>query len=86
VGVPIVFSGTVTPVPSARWKVKIKVKVCRGGGFVDFTKLDVAVDKHHGRFSGTLAAFPAGAYDARAELYIGGVQSVRSAKRHFSTH
>src|SRR5205807_4646670 len=31
------FSGRVSPAPSGRWKVKVKIKQCSGGKFVDAT-------------------------------------------------
>jgi len=80
------FSGTVQPIPSGTWKVKLSIKVCSGGGFSDFTKIDVQRDKHRGTFSGSFPAPAAGRYSVRAELYVNGSVSAKSDKRHFATH
>ena len=83
-GARIEFAGTVTPVPQQRWKVKVKVKVCRSGAFVDLEKVDATRDKHSGAFAGTLPSLARGNYFARAGLYIGGRQAARGDKAHFA--
>ncbi|HET9719824.1 MAG TPA: hypothetical protein VFP55_07090 [Solirubrobacteraceae bacterium] len=82
-GSKIAFSGAVKPVPAARWKVKIKIKVCQGGAYVDVVKLEVPVDKHTGTFSGSWTAPGAGIYEATARLYVNGVETAKSVGRHF---
>jgi hypothetical protein len=85
VGSQVRFAGTVRPIPSGRWKVKLKIKVCAGGSFAPFAKFDALRDKHRGTFSGSFAAPPAGAYSVRAVLYINGSSSGDSLKRHLQT-
>ncbi|MHB8659770.1 MAG: hypothetical protein ACYC91_17845 [Solirubrobacteraceae bacterium] len=85
IGAQVRFSGTVQPIPSGTWKVKLSIKVCAGGGFSDFTKIDVQRDKHRGTFSGSFPAPAAGRYSVRAELYVNGSVSAKSNKRHFET-
>jgi len=85
VGTTVAFSGTVSPIPSGRWKVKLKVKVCSGGSYSPFAKLDALRDKHTGTFSGSFQAPAAGVYDARAVLYLAGSEAAKSNKRHFAT-
>jgi hypothetical protein len=83
-GTTIRYSGTVTPVPSGHWKVKLKIKVCTGGVFVDMVKVQAIRDKHTGAFAGSFPAPAAGDYEARAELYVADVRAARSRKSHFS--
>lgn len=85
VGATVSFSGKVSPRPSGTWKVKVKIKVCTGGAFQDFTKIDAQRDKHHGTFSGTFPAPAAGLYAARAELYVNDSVVADSDKRHFAS-
>jgi hypothetical protein len=82
-GSKIVFTGAVKPLPAARWKVKVKIKVCQGGTYVDVVKLRVPVDKHTGSFSGSWTAPAAGSYEATARLYVNDVETAKSAARHF---
>jgi hypothetical protein len=84
-GASVEFAGTVTPVPRGRWKVKVKIKSCRSGAFETVTKIRAARDKKTGGFSGRLPRLPAGAYYARAQLYVNGTQLAQSDKRHFTT-
>lgn len=84
-GTPIVFSGTVSPIPSGRWKVKLKIKVCQGSDFVKLTKVDASENESTGSFTGSFPAPAAGVYEARAELYFGTTEGARSDKRHFTT-
>jgi len=81
----IAYSGTVSPVPSGSWKVKLKIKVCSRGTFVEFAKLEGSRDRHTGTFRGIFAAPAPGDYEARAELYLAGVETARSDKGHFAT-
>lgn len=78
------FAGTVTPVPAGRWKVKLKVKRCRGDAFATVAKVDAERDKHSGSYRGVLPSLPAGSYFARASVYVNGTQTARSDKQHFS--
>jgi hypothetical protein len=84
-GTTVSYSGTVTPVPSGHWKVKLKIKVCSGGAFVDLIKVEATRDKHTGAFAGSFPAPAAGDYEARAELYVADVRTARSDKVHFMT-
>ena len=86
VGSQVRFAGTVRPIPSGRWKVKLKIKVCAGGSFAPYAKFDALRDKHRGTFSGSFAAPPAGLYSVRAVLYINGSSSGDSLKHHVQTH
>lgn len=78
------FAGTVTPAPAGRWKVKVKLKVCRHGAFTTIAKVPASRDKHTGAFRGVLPRLPQGAYFARASVYLNGVRRVASDKRHFA--
>lgn len=82
-GSTIKFSGSVKPIPNAQWKVKIKIKACQGGAYVDVSKFQVPVNKHTGTFAGTFSAPPAGFYEATARLYITDVEVAKSVERHF---
>jgi hypothetical protein len=77
------FGGTVAPLPAVRWKVKVKLKVCRGHVFQDLLKVDTAEDKHRGSFTGSTAAPKPGRYFARASLYENGRLVARSDKEYF---
>jgi hypothetical protein len=77
------FSGTISPIPSAIWKVKVKVEICTGAVFADFVKIDATLDKHHGTFSGSFPAPAAGFYRARAELYVNDSITAESTDEHF---
>lgn len=79
----IAYTGTVSPIPHRAWKVKLKIKICRGGSFVDYEKLDATRNKHTGAFSGTFKAPRAGLYYARADLYLNGSESSESDHVHF---
>jgi hypothetical protein len=80
------YSGAVSHIPTGHWKVKLKIKVCQGGQFVDFQKFDAQQrNKHAGTFSGTFRAPPAGLYYVRAVLYVNGSEVGESDKRHFET-
>lgn len=83
-GSRIEFAGTVRPVPAGRWKVKLKIKQCRGGRARVVAKLQATRDKHTGSFSGRLPKLAPGAYFARASLYVNGPKRARSDKRHFT--
>ena len=82
-GSMIHFTGAVTPVPPAQWKVKIKIKVCQNGTWSDLTKFQVPVNKRTGTFDGRFAAPPAGLYAATARLYVTDVEDASSLERHF---
>jgi hypothetical protein len=83
-GSPIEFAGTVSPVPAGRWKVKVKLKICRGSAFHDVQKVEAVGDKGTGGFRGTLPALPRGTYFARAGLYEDGRSVARSDKGNFA--
>lgn len=61
------YSGTVNPVPSGRWKVKVKLKRCAGNGFVDADSQKI-VGQNDGHFSGVFPVPAKGAYSLRARL------------------
>jgi hypothetical protein len=61
------YSGTVSPVPSGRWKVKIKLKRCVGNAFTDADSQKI-VGQNDGRFSGVFPVPAKGAYSVRARL------------------
>lgn len=61
------YTGTVSPAPSGRWKIKIKAKRCAGGTFVDSASQKI-VGQTSGRFDGVISIPDAGAYSLRAEL------------------
>lgn len=61
------YSGMVSPAPSGRWKVKIKLKICRGGGFVDVSSQKI-VGQTSGRYDGIFSITAPGAYSLRTEL------------------
>jgi hypothetical protein len=82
-GTTISYSGTVAPIPSGHWKVKIKIKVCSGGAFVDLVKIEATRDRHTGAFAGSFRAPAAGDYEARAELYVADTRTATSDKVHF---
>jgi hypothetical protein len=82
-GSSIVFSGAVTPVPSAQWKVKVKIKICQNGSYVDLSKFQVPVNNHTGSFSGSFPAPASGLYEATARLYITDVEVTKSLEIHF---
>ena len=74
------FTGTVKPAPSGRWKVKVKVKQCSGGKFVDATSTKL-VGQSSGRYDGFVQISERGYYSARAQLEGGG--KPRSEKQYF---
>jgi len=84
-GAPVRVTGTVRPIPTGSWKVKIKIKVCHGGSFGDFIRLDASRDKHHGTFSGSFPAPAPGDYEARAELYVSDTRVARTEEKHIAT-
>jgi hypothetical protein len=61
------YTGTVSPAPSSRWKVKLKLKICRGGSFVDVGSQKI-VGQASGRFDGVFPIAKAGSYSVRAKL------------------
>jgi hypothetical protein len=61
------YTGTVSPAPSGRWKVKVKLKLCRGGSFSDFSSQKI-VGQSGGRFDGVLPVSERGSYSIRATL------------------
>ncbi|HET9718894.1 MAG TPA: hypothetical protein VFP55_02335 [Solirubrobacteraceae bacterium] len=77
------ITGVVSPVPPAQWKVKVKIKVCQNGSWVDQSKFQVPVDKATGTFDARFAAPGPGMYAATARLYITDVQDATSLERHF---
>lgn len=82
-GSTIVFSGAVSPVPQVRWKVKLKIKVCRDGSYLDLGKFQVPVNKRTGTFSGSFPAPAPGLYEVTARLYLTGREVAKSLERHF---
>src|SRR5947209_9840781 len=47
----VTYRGTVSPAPSGRWKVKLKLKRCKGSSFVDADSQKI-VGQTNGQFSG----------------------------------
>lgn len=82
-GSTIHLTGAVTPVSPSHWKVKIKIKVCQNGAWVDMVKFQVPVNKRTGTFGGRFAAPAPGLYAATARLYITDVEAAKSLERHF---
>lgn len=82
-GASIRFGGTVVPVPSGPYKVRVKVKVCRGRAFTPVAEVKAVLHRRQGTFTGVLPRLPAGSYAARALLRVGTARVARSEKRHF---
>jgi hypothetical protein len=61
------YTGNVTPAPSGRFKVKVKLKRCNGTSFVD-TRSQKVVGQPGGRFDGVVDITTPGAYSLRAGL------------------
>jgi hypothetical protein len=63
------YSGTVSPAPSGRWKVKLKLKRCTpGGDFQDVAGEQKIVGQPGGRFSGVFPVPEKGLYSLRAKF------------------
>jgi hypothetical protein len=60
------YAGTVTPAPSGRWKVKVKLKRCSGNTFQDVSGEQKIVGQPGGKFSGTFPVPETGFYSLRA--------------------
>jgi hypothetical protein len=63
----VTYSGSVSPAPSGRWKVKLKLKRCNGSSFVD-TDSQKIVGQSSGQFSGVFVISKHGAFSLRATL------------------
>jgi hypothetical protein len=74
------FTGTVKPAPDGRWKVKVKIKQCSGGKFVDVTSQKL-VGQSSGRYDGSIPVAEKGYYYARTQLQSD--SKVRSEKQYF---
>ena len=74
------FTGTVSPAPGGRWKVKVKIKQCSGGKFVDVTSQKL-VGQSSGRYDGSIPVAEKGYYYARTQLQSD--SKVRSQKQYF---
>ncbi len=61
------YSGTVSPAPSGRWKIKVKLKRCVSGTFEDADSQKI-VGQNDGHFSGIFPVPGKGAYSLRARL------------------
>jgi hypothetical protein len=61
------YSGSVSPAPSGRWKVKLKLKRCNGSSFAD-TNSQKIVGQPNGQFDGVFVIPARGAYSLRATL------------------
>jgi hypothetical protein len=85
VGASLSFSGAVQPVPSGQWKIKLHIKVCQGGAYQDFAKIDAHENHSTGAFHGTFSAPPSGLYEVRAVLYLGATESTESDKVHLES-
>jgi hypothetical protein len=65
----IPYSGTVSPAPDGRWKVKVKLKRCApGGDFQDVAGEQKIVGQPGGKFSGEFPIGEAGSYSIRAKF------------------
>jgi hypothetical protein len=84
-GASLSFSGTVRPVPGGQWKVKLHIKICQGGAYQDFAKLDAHENHTTGAFHGSFKAPQPGLYEVRAVLYLGTSESTESDKVHVET-
>jgi hypothetical protein len=63
------YSGTVTPAPDGRWKVKVKLKRCEtGGNFQDVSGEQKIVGQPGGKFSGEIPVPESGSYSVRARF------------------
>jgi len=63
------YSGTVSPAPDGRWKVKVKLKRCTPrGDFQDVSGEQKIVGQPGGRFSGEIPVPEAGSYSIRARF------------------
>jgi hypothetical protein len=65
------YTGTVSPAPKGRWKVKVKLKQCRGSAFADSTSQKI-VGQPGGRFDGIMPVPSAGSYSLEAHLEADG--------------
>lgn len=63
----VAYTGDVSPAPSGRFKVKLKLKRCDGNQFVDADSQKI-VGQSSGRFDGVFAITRPGAYSLRATL------------------
>jgi hypothetical protein len=67
--VRVPYSGTVSPAPGGRWKVKVKLKRCTtGGDFQDEAGEQKIVGQPGGKFSGELPVPESGSYSVRAKF------------------
>jgi hypothetical protein len=63
------YSGSVTPAPEGRWKVKVKLKRCEtGGNFQDVSGEQKIVGQPGGKFSGEIPVPESGSYSVRARF------------------
>ncbi|HEX3316860.1 MAG TPA: hypothetical protein VHR88_02510 [Solirubrobacteraceae bacterium] len=63
------YSGAVSPAPSGRWKVKVKLKRCApGGNFQDVSGEQKIVGQPGGKYSGQIQVPETGAYSVRAKF------------------
>jgi len=86
-GSTLSFSGTVQPPPTGQWQVKLHSKICQGGTYQDFIKVDAHVNRRTGAFHGTFSAPPPGLYEFEAVLYLGGTESAdESGNVDLKTH
>jgi len=66
------YSGTVSPAPDGRWKVKVKLKRCSpGGDFQDEAGEQKVVGQPGGKFSGEFPVPEKGLYSIRARFQGG---------------
>jgi len=72
------YSGRVQPAPDGRFKIKVKLKRCRGNEYVDTAEQKI-VGLPGGRFQGRFPIAEGGAYFLRAQLQ-GGDTKPRSEK------
>jgi hypothetical protein len=86
-GATLSFTGRVQPPPTGSWDVKLHSKICQGGSYQDFVKVDAHVNKHTGAFHGTFSAPAPGLYEFEAVLYLGGAETpTESGNVDLETH
>lgn len=64
------YTGTVSPAPSGRYKVKLKLELCNGKGFVDAGSRKI-VGQTSGRYDGVFPISKPGYYSLRTTLESG---------------
>lgn len=84
-GSTLSFTGAIRPVPRGPWKVELHIKVCQGGAWQDFEKIEAQLNTRTGAFHGTFIAPASGMYDVIPVLYLGSVESKQGDDVHVET-